>query len=338
MLTAGLEGSGRFRRAAGGPVVAGASIKGAMQVTVKHMSNFKNWTGPELKELLDLALRVKRNQPQYWKALDHLTLGMIFQKTSTRTRVSFEVAMTQLGGHAIYMDWRSTNLVLAEMKDEIRYLSRNVDAIMARVLTFEQVQEMANYSRVPVINGCDNKFHPTQALADFLTVLEHRGTLEGINLVYVGIHNNVANSLIEGGTKLGMKITMVTPEINEASLDQEILDEAAATGLYERTLDLPAAVAKADVVYTDTWVDMEFFMDPKFEAEKQRRIEKMLPYQLNEELLKESKALIMHDMPIHPDYEITRGVIEHPNAVIFDQAENRLHAEKAVLLKVLGKA
>ncbi len=304
---------------------------------VKHMMNFKNWSGPELRELLDLALRVKQNQPQYWKALDHLTLAMIFQKTSTRTRVSFEVAMTQLGGHAIYMDWRSTNLVLSEMKDEIRYLSRNVDAIMARVLTFEQVQEMAEYSRVPVINGCDNKYHPTQALADFLTVREHFGKLEGINLVYVGIHNNVANSLIEGGTKLGMKITTVTPEINEASLDRELLDEATASGLYERTLDLREAVAKADVVYTDTWVDMEFFMDPKFEAEKQRRIEKMLPYQLNEALLKDSKALIMHDMPIHPGYEISRGVIESPNEIIFDQAENRLHAEKAVLLKVLGR-
>jgi ornithine carbamoyltransferase len=263
---------------------------------------------------------------------------MIFQKTSTRTRVSFEVAMTQLGGHAIFLDWRSTNLVLAEMKDEIRYLSRNVDAIMARVLTFDQVSEMGEYSYVPVINGCDNKYHPTQALADFLTVLEHKGHLEGINLTYIGIHNNVANSLIEGGTKLGMKITMVTPEINEASLDEELLDDAAKTGLYERTLDVRAAVAKADFVYTDTWVDMEFFLDPKFEAVKQQRIEKMLPFQINEELLKGSKALIMHDMPIHTGYEITRGAIEHPNSVIFDQAENRLHAEKAVLLTLLGRA
>ncbi len=308
-----------------------------MGMAVRHMTNFKGWSGQELRELLELAVKVKQNQPQYWQALDHLTLGMIFQKTSTRTRVSFEVAMTQLGGHAIYMDWRSTNLVLAEMKDEIRYLSRNVDVLMARVLTFEQVQEMADYSYVPVINGCDNKYHPTQALADFMTILEHKGHLEGINLVYSGIHNNVANSLIEGGTKLGMKITMVTPEINEASLDKELLDQAAATGLYQRTLDLQAAVAQADVVYTDTWVDMEFFLDPKFAAEKERRIAQMLPYQLNGELLQDSKALIMHDMPIHTGYEITRDVIEQPNSVIFDQAENRLHAEKAVLLKLLGR-
>ncbi len=307
-------------------------------MAVRHMLNFKDWSGKELQQILDLAIRVKNNQPEYWKALEHLTLGMIFQKTSTRTRVSHEVAMTQLGGHAIYLDWRSTNLILAEMKDEVRYLARNVDAIMARVLTFEQVQEMAEYSRVPVINGCDNKYHPTQALADFQTILEHKGRLEGIHLVYVGIHNNVANSLLEGGTKLGMKITLVTPEINQASLDQELMTAAEKTGLYEHTLDIKAAVAKADVVYTDAWVDMEFFLDPKFADEKKRRIDRMLPYQLNEELLKDSRALIMHDMPIHTGYEISQGAIESPNSIIFDQAENRLHAEKAVLLTLLGKA
>jgi ornithine carbamoyltransferase len=307
-------------------------------MSIRHLVNFKDWSGQELRQILDLAVKVKRDQKSYWQALDHLTLGMIFQKTSTRTRVSFEVAMTQLGGHAIYLDWRSTNLVLAELKDEVRFLARNVDIMMARVLTFEQVQEIAEYSRVPVINGCDNKYHPTQALADFQTILEHKGRLEGINLVYVGIHNNVANSLLEGGTKLGMKITLVTPEINQASLDQELTDAAAKSGLYEHTLDLKAAAAKADVVYTDAWVDMEFFLDPKFADEKKRRIDKMLPYQVNEELLKNSHALIMHDMPIHTGYEISRGAIEHPNSVIFDQAENRLHAEKAVLLRLLGKA
>ncbi len=306
-------------------------------MSVRHLLNFKGWSGKELREVLDLALKVKNNQKQYWNSLDHLTMAMIFQKTSTRTRVSFEVAMTQLGGHAINLDWRSTNLVLAELKDEIRFLARNVDIIMARVLTHEQLLEMVEYSRVPVINGCDNKYHPTQALADFQTILEHKGHLEGVNLVYAGIHNNVANSLLEGGTKLGMKITLVTPEINQASLDQELMDEAAKTGLYEHTLDLKTAVAKADVVYTDTWVDMEFFLDPKYAEEKKRRVDKMIPYQLNEELLKNSNALIMHDMPIHTGYEITRDAVEHPNSIIFDQAENRLHAEKAAILRLLGK-
>ena len=245
--------------------------------------------------------------------------------------------MTQLGGHSIYLDWRSTNLIMAELRDEVRYLARNVDAIMARVMTFEQIAEMAKYSTVPVINGCDNKYHPTQALADFQTILEHKGRLEGIKLVYVGIQNNVANSLVEGGTKLGVEVTTVTPEVNPARQEREMLDVATQTGLYKHTLDLQAAVAAADVVYTDTWVDMEFFLDPKFAAEKERRIAQMLPYQLNEALLKNSKALIMHDMPIHPGYEIDRWAIESPNSVIFDQAENRLHAEKAVLLQLLGR-
>jgi ornithine carbamoyltransferase len=305
---------------------------------VKHMLNFKDWSGEALKEILNLAVKVKKDQAAYWETLRHLTLGMIFQKTSTRTRISFETAMTQLGGHAINLDWRSTNLVLADLKDEIRYISRNVDVIMARVLTFDQVKEMAEYSRVPVINGCDNRYHPTQALADYLTLLEHFGHLEGLNLVYVGIHNNTANSLIEAGIKLGVKVTLVTPIVNDASWDGELIAAATQTGLYDHTLDLTAAVAQADAVYTDAWVDMEFFTDPKFEAEKQCRIAKMSPYQLNEKLLQNSKALIMHDMPIHSGYEIDRWAIEQPNSIIFDQAENRLHAEKAVLLRLLGKA
>jgi ornithine carbamoyltransferase len=305
-------------------------------MSVKHMLNFKNWSGQELSDLLELAVKVKQNQKTYGQSLDHLTLGMIFQKTSTRTRVSHEVAMTQLGGHAIYLDWRSTNLVMAELKDEVRFLARNVDGIMARVLDFNQLREMADYSRVPVINGCDNKFHPTQALADFLTILEHKGRLDGVHLVYVGIHNNVANSLVEGGTKLGMKITMVTPELNETSRDQELLDMAVKTGLFQQMNDLEGALETADVVYTDTWVDMEFFLDPKFGAEKQHRIAKMSSYQLNEKFLKGRNILIMHDMPIHVGYEIDRWAIEQPQSIIFDQAENRLHAEKAILLKLLG--
>ena len=306
-------------------------------MAAKHMLNYKNWSKEELRDLLDLALKIKHNPRRYGNALDHLTLAMIFQKTSTRTRVSFEAAMTQLGGHAIFLDWRTTNFVLAELKDEIRYVDRNVDAVMARVLTFAQVKEMADYSRVPVINGCDDMYHPTQGLADFLTIREHTGRLEGVRLVYVGIHNNVANSLVEGGTKLGMRVTTVTPELNEASRDQDLLDQASRTGLFRRTEDLRGAVAEADVVYTDTWVDMERFLDPAYTAEKERRSARMLPYQLNQALLKDSQAFIMHDMPIHPGYEIDRWAIESPRSLIFDQAENRMHAEKALLVRVMKR-
>ena len=261
---------------------------------------------------------------------------MIFQKTSTRTRVAFEVAATQLGGHGLFIDWRTTNFTLADISDEIRYLSRNVDCIMARLLYNSDLMKMANASRVPVINGCDEKYHPSQALADLITIKEKKGTLKGAKLVYIGVHNNVCNSLIEGCTKTGVKLTTVTPIFNEAASDDELLAEAKKTGLWQSTLDAKKAVKDADFVYTDTWIDMEFFTDPKFAAEKEKRIKLMMPYQINAELLKGSNAYIMHDMPIHRGYEISAEAIENPKSVIYEQAENRLYAAKAILLKLMS--
>jgi ornithine carbamoyltransferase len=194
---------------------------------------------------------------------------------------------------------------------------------------------MAESSKVPVINGCDEKYHPCQALADLMTIKEKKGKLKELKLVYVGVHNNVCNSLIVGCTKTGMNITSVTPIKNEAAWDEGLIDEAKKTGLYETTLDVKKAVKDADVVYTDTWVDMEFFLDPKFKEEKEKRIKLMLPYQINKQLMRGSEALIMHDMPIHRGYEISDDMIDNPNSIIFDQSENRLHSEKGVLLKLL---
>jgi ornithine carbamoyltransferase len=288
-------------------------------------------------EIIDKAIEVKQNPEKYRKALEGKSLAMIFQKTSTRTRVSFEVAMTQLGGHALYIDWRTTNFTIADIYDETQYLSRNVDCIMARLLRNADLQVMAKASRVPVINGCDEKYHPSQAIADLMTMKEKKGKLKGLKLVYIGVHNNVCNSLIEGCTKTGVKITTVTPIFNEPSRDDELLEEARKTGLYETTLDVKEAVKDADFVYTDTWVDMEFFTDPKFAAEKEKRIKLMMPYQVNKELLRGSKAYIMHDMPIHRGYEISEDVIESPNSIIYEQSENRLYSAKAILLKLLGK-
>ncbi len=288
-------------------------------------------------EIVDRGIEVKRNPEKYQTALDGKSLAMIFQKTSTRTRVSFEVAMTQLGGHALYIDWRTTNFALADISDETQYLSRNVDCIMARLMKNADLQAMAKASRVPVINGCDEKYHPSQAIADLITMKEKKGTLKGVKLVYVGIHNNVCNSLIEGCTKTGAKITTVTPTFNEPSRDEEILESAKKTGLYETTLDVKKAVKGADFVYTDTWIDMEFFLDPKFAAEKEKRIKLMMPYQINKELIKGSNAYIMHDMPIHRKYEISADVIENPRSVIYEQSENRLYSAKAILLKLLKK-
>jgi len=302
-----------------------------------HLINFKGLSGQQLTDIIDKAIEVKHNPEKYRKALDGKSLAMIFQKTSTRTRVSFEVAMTQLGGHALYIDWRTTNFTIADIYDETQYLSRNVDCIMARLLRNADLQVMAKASKVPVINGCDEKYHPSQAIADLMTMKEKKGKLKGLKLVYIGVHNNVCNSLIEGCTKTGVKIVTVTPMFNEPSRDDELLEEAKKTGLYETTLDVKQAVKDADFVYTDTWVDMEFFSDPKYSAEREKRIKLMMPYQVNKELLRGSKALIMHDMPIHRGYEISADVIESPNSIIYEQSENRLYAAKAILLKLLGK-
>ncbi len=288
-------------------------------------------------EIIDKAIEVKHNPEKYRTALDGKSLAMIFQKTSTRTRVSFEVAMTQLGGHALYIDWRTTNFTIADVYDEIQYLSRNVDCIMARLLRNADLQVMAKASRVPVINGCDEKYHPSQAIADLMTMKEKRKTLKGLKLVYIGIHNNVCNSLIEGCTKTGVQITTVTPIFNEPSRDEELLENAKKTGLWKTTTDVKEAVKDADFVYTDTWVDMEFFQDPKFAAEKEKRIKLMMPFQINKELLEGSNAYIMHDMPIHRGYEISADIIESPNSIIYEQSENRLYSAKAILLKLLEK-
>jgi ornithine carbamoyltransferase len=302
-----------------------------------HLLNFKNWNGKQIMDVIDSSIKIKQNPLNYRRRLEARSLAMIFQKTSTRTRVSFEVAMTELGGHAIFLDWRATNFTIADIYDETKYLSRNVDCILARLLRHEDLKVMAKASRVPVINGCDEKYHPCQAIADLMTMKEIKGTLNGAKLVYIGVHNNVCNSLIETCTKVGVKITAVTPLINEPSKDEEIIKAAKETGLYEATLDVKEAVKDADFVYTDTWVDMEFFLDPKYAKEKERRMNIMMPYQINAELLKESNAYVMHDMPIHRDYEISAEIIESPKSIIYQQAENRLHTAKAILLTLLKK-
>ncbi|MCX8151049.1 MAG: ornithine carbamoyltransferase [Candidatus Bathyarchaeota archaeon] len=300
-----------------------------------HLMNFRELSCKELTELVDLGIEVKRDPKKFARALNGKSIALIFQKTSTRTRVSFEVAMTQLGGHALYIDWRTTNFELADIGDELQYLSRNVDGVMARMLYNSDLQKMMQASRVPIINGCDERYHPSQALADLITIKERQHKLEGVKLVYIGIHNNVCNSLIEACTKTGIELTTITPIFNEPSRDEELLREAKKTGLWKSTLDVKSALKDADFVYTDTWIDMEFFTDPKFAQEKEKRLKQMMAYQINKEMLKDSKAYIMHDMPIHRGYEITADVIESPKSIIYKQAENRLYSAKAILLKLL---
>jgi len=301
-----------------------------------HLLTLKDWSSKEINEIVDSSLEIKKKPEEYEFVLEDLSLAMIFQKTSTRTRLSFEVAMTQLGGHSIYMDWMTTNLVLADLGDETRSISGYVDGIMARVLRNSDLRAMAEASRVPVINGCDERYHPCQIIADLVTIKEKKGCLKGLKLAYIGVHNNICNSLIEGCTKAGMEIVTVTPLVNEASVDEELLEAAKDTGLYGNSIDVKAAGEDCDVVYTDTWVDMEFFLDPEFRKEKEKRIKLMLPYQVNRKLLGDSDALIMHDMPIHRGYEISEDITEDPNSVIYLQSENRLHSAKAILLKLLA--
>ena len=303
-----------------------------------HLLTLKDWSAEQIEEVIESSIRIKKSPDKYRTSLKDKSLAMVFQKTSTRTRVSFEVAMTQLGGHAVYLDWRTTNFMLADIRDETKYLSRNVDCIMARLLGNSDLKAMAEASRVPVINGCDEKYHPCQAISDLMTIKEKKGRLKGLKLTYIGVRNNVCNSLIEGCTKVGVEITTVTPMINEPSLDKELIERAKRTGLYKTTLDVKRAVRDSDAVYTDTWVDMEFFVDPKFKEKKEKRVKLMKPYQVNAELLRGSDALIMHDMPMHRGYEITEDAIKSSSSIIYDQSENRLHSAKGILLKLLGKA
>ena len=299
----------------------------------KHLVDWKFRDEGDARALLALAGRVKRERREFRGRLQGRTLVMLFQKTSTRTRVSFEAGMTELGGHAINLDWRASNFTLGDIRSETRYLSRNCAFIVARLKSNADLAEMIGGAAVPVINGCCNLYHPCQALADMLTIAEDRGgDPRGARLTYVGAYNNVVNSLVSICAALGVELTLVCPIRDEAIVDGESRSRLLGLGLLTETLDLRAAVAGADYVYTDTWIDMEYFNDPAFAEEKARRCALMLPYQLNAELLSGSEAKVMHDMPMHLGYEITAELAESGRSIIYDQAENRLHAQKAILL------
>ncbi|TGK21887.1 ornithine carbamoyltransferase [Leptospira fluminis] len=302
----------------------------------KHLISWKDWTDHEVLDLLQFAIHVKHHRANYLGHMTGRTLAMLFQKTSTRTRVSFEVAMTEMGGHAIYLDWMTSNFLLSDIDLEAEYLSRNVSVIMARMRKHEDLLQLKEGSQVPVINGCCNMFHPCQSLADILTIaLDNSRPLSDLQMTYIGVHNNVVNSLIGITSALGMRLTLVTPIADPENIDTPTVEQAKKKGTLFWETDLIQAVRKADYIYTDTWVDMEFFNDPNFADKKKARMELMMPYQINEALLKETNAKVMHDMPIHSGYEITREVVRSPRSIIFQQAENRLDAQKAVILQLL---
>ncbi|MBU0731767.1 ornithine carbamoyltransferase [Patescibacteria group bacterium] len=306
---------------------------------MRHLISLKDYTAGEITEIIELAEKIKANQKDYWQALDHMTLIMLFQKSSTRTRLSFEEGMTQLGGHGIFLDQKTSQFALTDFRDEIQAVMRFGDMLMFRAMKVEDVEKAASLNAVPVIDACSEKYHPCQALSDLLTMSEKSGGLGNIKKVaWLGIENNVSNTLMLACAKLGIEVSIIAPKVNEPSIDEELNKMAEDTGKVTRTLDLEEGLKDADFVHTDTWMDMEFFEEgrvkPDFKEEYEVRIDLFKPYQLSGELIDKycPEAKIMHCMPCHIGYEISRSAMDHGNAVIIDQAENRLHAQKAIML------
>ena len=297
--------------------------------------SFKDWSRDDLDSILKRAIELKDMQRKgvVYHPLAGKTLAMIFEKSSTRTRVSFEVGMFQLGGHAIFMSPRETQIGRGEpVKDTARVLSRYVNGIMIRTFSQEVVEELAGYATVPVINGLTDLLHPCQIMADLLTVIEKKGTYEGLKMAWIGDGNNMANSWIESAGKLGFDLTLACPK--GYTPDPLILADAhkITTGKIRLTSDPFEAAKDGDVINTDVWASMGQ------EEEKKQREVAFKGYQVNTELMKvaQKDAIILHCLPAHRGEEITEEVIEGPNSMVWDQAENRLHVQKAIMEKLMG--
>jgi len=297
--------------------------------------NEKDWKPAEIEGILDLAAEVKKRPADYRQALSGKTLAMIFEKSSTRTRVSFEAGMFQLGGLAMFLSARDLQLGRGEpVSDTARVLSRYADAIMARTYAHATIEDLGRFASVPVINGLSDLLHPCQALADFQTIRERFGTTRGFPLCYVGDGNNVAHSLLLTGAKLGAHVTVVTPAGFEPR--QEVLawarEAARQTGAsLTVTPFLEKGLAGARAVYTDVWASMGQ------ESEAEARAAKFEPYRVTPKVfaMAEKDAIFLHCLPAHRGQEVEESVFESPASAVFDQAENRLHAQKALLIRLL---
>lgn len=293
-------------------------------------------TQPNIFEIFDLAKELKTNQKQneVHHQLKGQTLAMIFQKPSARTRISFEVGMYQLGGHALYLSPSDIGLGKREsVADVARVVSRYCDGIMARLFGHEMIVELAQHSRVPVINGLTDLLHPCQIMADMLTVQEHLGTTENLKITYIGDGNNVANSWINLAGRLPMTLHLGVPE--GYAPNAEILKSAQNAGISDIKVihDAMAAVKDANVVYTDVWASM----GQEAEAEARKKI--FQPFQVNQKLIDQAhqNCIVLHCLPAHRGDEITDEVIDGPHSVVFDEAENRLHVQKAIMVKLMQK-
>lgn len=306
---------------------------------MKDFISLHDYSKDEITKLLELALKLKHEQKNGipHPILKGKTLGMIFTKSSTRTRVSFEVGMTQLGGYPLFLSGNDIQLGRGEtIYDTANVLSRYLDGIMIRTYSHQDVLDLAKYSSIPIINALTDLLHPCQVLADLQTTYEKKGKLEGLKLAYIGDGNNMAHSLMYGCAKVGMEIAVATPKGYEC--DAEVVENAktdakACGGNVITTYDPVEAIKDADVVYSDTWVSMGQ------ESEKAERIKIFMPYQVNRELFNKAKddAVFMHCLPAYRGYEVTEDVIDSPQSVIFDEAENRLHAQKAVMATLMSK-
>jgi ornithine carbamoyltransferase len=305
-------------------------------VKSRHLISLHDLARDEVQEILALAARVKKDPLPFASALARKTLAMVFEKPSLRTRVSFETGMTQLGGHAIAIQGSEISLGKREaVADVARTLSGMVDGLMARTFSHQLLIDLARHGSIPVINGLSDHLHPCQALADYLTIQERFGRTAGIKLAYVGDGNNVAHSLMYGGAKLGAHVHVATPPGYEPEADvvtRAQADALATGGRIEAGHDPEAAVRGADVVYTDTWASMGQ------EAEHDARVAVFAPFQVNRALMSRAapQAIFMHCLPAHRNEEVTDEVIDSPASVVFQQAANRLHAQKAVLILLLG--
>ena len=301
---------------------------------MKHLLKLLDCTPEEITSILDLAdqLKYERKHHISHRLLEGKSIGLIFQKSSTRTRVSFETGMFQLGGQALFLSSRDLQIGRGEpVQDTARVLSRYLDGIMIRTYEQKEVEDLAKYGSIPIINGLTDFCHPCQVLADLMTIREKYGVLKGLKMCYIGDGNNMANSLIVGGLKTGMNVQIACPEGYRP--DPMVMDFAAQYPDKFSITDDPMTAAKdADVVITDCWTSMGQ------EEEKKIREKAFAGYQVNKELMGVAKAdaMVLHCLPAYREQEITTDVFEAHANEIFDEAENRLHAQKAVLVKLLG--
>lgn len=303
----------------------------------KDLISIQDLEAKTINDIIDLTDEIKSNKAKYADALKGKSIGLIFQKPSNRTRVSFEIGMVQLGGHAIYLGPNEIAMGKREStKDVAAVLSRYLDGIVARTYKHEDVKELAKFATIPVINGLSDTAHPCQALGDMFTVKEKFGSFKNITLSYIGDGNNVLNSLMCAAAKVGLNMKVATPKGYEPAKELAGIAKGFAKisgSKLEFSNDPKWAAKDADIIYTDVWVSMGQ------EKESKKREKVFKSFQVNDTLMKSAKknCLVMHCLPAHRDQEITDSVIDSKNSIIYDQAENRMHVQKAILLMLLGK-